>query len=349
MSRLPHRGHLRRIEPLWLRVDRNRFKVAVFVVVFLITGVGLLTAVGSIPLLAIGIALDGVWPAVPSLILTLAAGLLALGVLWVARGLMNARTWVQIRFSAVPVPSDRMEPTRRLLSDVSIAAGLASTPELWLMPDDSVNAFAFGESRARGVMGVTQGFVDELTPAEQRAVFATLAARLRAGDTLWATAVAALMGPIYAIRHADTIGSLEWAGDAFFDSTVEVPDAPGGCLAALGVALVALVTWLALKLAAWTISVGHALTYRLGYEKADAEGMLLLKEPQPMLRALAKMVRARNAAGPGDRIYDGLFYCPTSGTPKVTIHERARMDRLREVLAVEGMADPLAQETPGGG
>ena len=106
----------------------------------------------------------------------------------------------------------------------------------------------------------------------------------------------------------------------------------------LFLALVALITYVAVVTAAWIVTLWGRVLERTSYEKADAEGMLLLKDPSPMLSALGKASRSSNDVGVSDPSYDGIFYAATSGTPQVDRIEQRRYERLREVLGTEGLA-----------
>ena len=206
----------------------------------------------------------------------------------------------------------------------------------------------------------------DFTADELRAVAATLIARIIAGDIMFGTALAALMGPVQAIRGsrkgagaaatgcadagcsnpgcgdpgcANASGCID-IGDLDFDS-----DSAGGCLGAIGIALfiafVIAVTYVALLIASWIVTLWGRALQRTSYEKADAEGMLLLKDPSPMISALRKAILSSNFVANGDQSYDGIFYASTSGTPKVERAERRRFERLCEVLGVEGLMASL--------
>ncbi|MDP2183455.1 MAG: hypothetical protein Q8K99_12905 [Actinomycetota bacterium] len=250
----------------------------------------------------------------------------------------------------------------RALSDITIAAGLGEPPRLLLLETPAVNACAIGTNRSRPVIGVTNGFLGELDEGEQRAVIATLVARIIAGDILFGTALAALMGPLRAIRDAKdgkgpVADACAWGADGcatdgcsgdgcgcLFDGLSDA-DSAEGCLGAIGVtvfaAAVLAITWVAITVAAWIVTAWGRALHRTSYEKADAEGMLLLKDPGPMLSALRVAVTSSNEIADSDPSYDGIFYVSTSGSPRVERVERRRYDRLREVLGIEGMASPL--------
>ena len=72
-------------------------------------------------------------------------------------------------------------------------------------------------------------------------------------------------------------------------------------------------------------------------EKADAEGMLLLKDPSAMLSALERCVRYDNVVPQSGETFGDLFYCWTGdSTNDDDDPEWERVARLREVLGVEG-------------
>jgi hypothetical protein len=194
---------------------------------------------------------------------------------------------------------------------------------------------------------------------------ATLVARIVAGDIMFGTALAALMGPIKAIRESrkgaggaaagatdgcTDPGCSSGCGDGCGDGCLDVGsgDDALGCLGVvLFIALVIAVTYLAVLIAAWIVTLWGRALNRTSYEKADAEGMLLLKNPAPMLSALKRAIRSSNLVAEGDQSYDGIFYASTSGTPRIEKAERRRYERLAEVLGVEGLAANLDAPFPG--
>ena len=110
------------------------------------------------------------------------------------------------------------------------------------------------------------------------------------------------------------------------------------------VAVVVAITYICVVTAAWIVTVWGRALHRTSYEKADAEGMLLLKDPGAMLSALRKAARSSNVVADSDASYDGIFYAATSGTPSIERVERRRYDRLRETLGTEGLAaEPMAE------
>jgi len=357
-----------------VRVDRNRGKLATFIVAFIGGSAVLLTAaLVALPgwLLGWGAAQielstwDEWFGAYPWWVGGALVLMLALGGLICAVQLANAQDWVRNRFSGRAWAKSDPAGLADAVEQMSIAAGITA-PELMVLDVPTVNALALGTSRKRPVIAVTAGFLSELDADEQKAVVATLIARICAGDILFGTALAALMGPLKAIREtrqgAKTAGAAGCLGDSCTsgcssgDGCSEVSgcadgasgcadfdsDVAGGCVGALVIALflafVIMVTYAAVVTAAWIVTLWGRALHRTSYEKADAEGMLLLKDPAPMLSALRKVVTSATEVGDGDPSYDGVFYAPTSGTTRIEPDERRRFERLREILGTDGLA-----------
>lgn len=356
-----------RIEPLWARVDANRVKLAVFVVLFVVGSAVLLElSMVVLPGTLLSLLADDFDAYFSRFAIVVAAtfGLLLAGGAFIAAvQLANAEDWVRSRFKGRDLADGEGAGLRTAVADMAIAAGLAEPPRIVVLEGstpDAVNALAVGTTRSRPLIGVTPGFLAALSDDEQRAVVATLTARILAGDIMFGTALAALMGPIKAIRGFNSAagGVAGAAADAGCSGSSCVGDGcadpgcsgcldPGdldadGCAGAIGIvvflAIVAALTYAAVVTAAWIVTLWGRVLHRTAYEKADAEGMLLLKDPSPMLAALSKVSRASNLVAEGDSSYDGIFYVATSGTPRVEKVEQRRYDRLRETLGTEGLS-----------
>jgi Zn-dependent protease with chaperone function len=355
-------GRRLRFEPLWVRVDRNRIQLGIFVVLFVAGSAALLSlALVAVPGALIGSfgagqLLDGAsWFATfPWVVLGCFGVLLVVGGFMAAVQLANAEDWVRSHFGGRPLAKGEAPELVQAVADLTIAAGLASTPQVLVLPDESINAFAIGTNRGRATIGVTEGLLTSLDAGEQRAVVAALAARVVAGDIYFATALAALMGPIKAIRGsrkaARSGGDQAAIGrSSSNDGCSGIGDGCSGCgdigdgagcgqalVYALVIGIIIAVTYAAVRTAAWIVTSWARALQRTSHEKSDAEGMLLLRDPVAMLSALRKAASWSNSVTGGDVAYDGIFYVATSGTHQVERSERKRFDRLREVVGAEG-------------
>jgi Zn-dependent protease with chaperone function len=362
-----------RLEPLRLRVERNRLRFVIFVTTFVVGSAALLTlAFIAVPGSLIGLVVDEpdydrwFW-----IVLGIAFGVaLVGGGLAAYAQIANAEHWVRSQFKGTELDQARHPGLVRAVEELSLAGGLPEPPALLLLHVDSVNACAIGATRRSPVIGVTRGLLQELTVPEQQAVVATLIARITRGDIMVGTGLAALMGPLKYLRalhklggdgkkttaaaagtladgdqggnwvDACAYGGCEGCGDA--DGCDLGGDDCGGAITlVVFVVIVAVLTYLAVTAAGWLVTFWGRALHRTGFEKADAEGMLLLRDPTPMLSALRKAITSSNEVADGDPSYDGIFYAPTSGKPGIEKVERRRYDRLREVLGVEGLAAGL--------
>jgi Zn-dependent protease with chaperone function len=333
-----------RIETLQARVAGNRWKFVAFTVAYVAAVAGsissaVLLLVVLMPLITqsagVAFAVLAQFPLIAKV--TVAASVLAVSV-WAGAALARCERTLLGRLGAeVPRPGT-LEVTRSALKDMSLAAGFEHSPRLYVIETDRVNAFVLGRTRARAVVGVTRGFAERLSREDQRAVFANLLARVLSGDTLWATAVSALAGPVWALRDADlrrpqsTIAEDEAGESANAIRTVSArhigPPLLGWWIFQTFVVVVTEV------LAYWH----QELAWRAA-EKADAEGMLLLRDPREMLAALENVLARNNHVPSAGDAYSQLFYCWSGfGFAPESDPEARRVARLREVLGAEGLA-----------
>ncbi len=366
-----------RLQPLWARVDENRLRLGIFVVLYVLgSAVLLTTAFVAVPGFLIGALLienpaQGYWSGA-LLAWAIAFGVaLAAGAFFSAVQLANAEHWVRGRLLARDLKRGEDDDLISAVQDMSVAAGLTEPPRIVVTAGDidDVNAFALGTTRSEPVIGVTPGFLAALTQDEQRAVVAVLVARIIAGDIMFGTALAALMGPLKAIRESPRLAGKGCAGGAGGGAgegsgtpaagagkKKSGSDWADGCGSGCGdgcgdldlgdragyfilvVIVIVVLTYVAVLSSAWIVTLWGRLLQRTAQEKADAEGMLLLKDPGPMLSAFRKTAQSSNQVANCDPSYDGIFYTATSGSPRIERVEERRYLRLREVLGVEGLA-----------
>ncbi len=348
---LPPGVRAERIETLWQRVDGNRVRFVVFTGLF-VTIVSLLSSlvVALAVVVMMACVLSETDPAALSTLPYLAGGVFGLSLLgttgWVVFRLSRSERWLVKRLGARISLAGEFASAKGVLKDVSIAAGFQHSPQVYFIDSNRVNAFALGRSHDRAVVGITRGFVDRLTPDQQRAVFANLMARIVTLDTLWATAVSALMGPIWAMREQDLVRDdtefLESLGDqkAALAPSTRVSSASSAAFASIAVYGVAVVV-------TEVLSWWHQKAAWMAAEKADAEGMMLLKDPRSMLSALEHVLDCNNHVTTAGDAYSQLFYCWAGfGFAPEDDPEYQRVAHLREVLGAEGLAHRPAPNVP---
>lgn len=342
-----------RIEPLQTRITRNRRRFVAFMLVF--------TTMAAITLfvaLALAVALGGGIVAALSgevaRAVTTESGRQALAVIaitlgvasvlaswaWSVERLVHAEARLIRKLGAQMPKGGTLRPTKSALRDMAIAAGLPRTPGFYVIDTSGVNAFVLGRSIEKVRIGVTRGLLEKVGVDEQRAVFANLLARVISQDTLWATASSALMGPIWAMRDYDLRHE-----PVRYDDPATMPlgrrretDWRAGSLVVYGLAVVVteVLAWYHRE-AAWTAA-----------EKADAEGMMLLKDPRSMLAAIERVLERDNHVPTAGDAYSQLFFCWAGyGFAPEDDPEMRRVARLRETLGAEGATYVPRPNMPG--
>jgi len=342
VSAAPRTG---RMEPLWDRIDANRVRLTAFVVAFVVVSVMAFDILVAMPLTLMFVL--RVYSTLPisemkaafwSIIIpvSIAYGTVASG--WAIFTLMRSEKWLITRLGAVLIPKGSELETKMALKDMALAAGLGVAPALYLLDTRSTNAFIFAARRRRAVVGVTRGFLTKLSVDERRAVFANLIARLTSGDTITSTGVTALMWPIHAWR----VSRRQEDNDALDEAMSSMGAASAGMVATGGMSggvLPLIIFGGGFAILSELVAAMHRRSQLSTAEKADAEGMLLLKDPRSMLDALSHCVELDNLVPSAGEAFSDLFYCWTGvSTNDEADPEWQRVARLREVLGVEGLA-----------
>jgi Zn-dependent protease with chaperone function len=235
--------------------------------------------------------------------------------------------------------------TKQALYDMSIAAGYDRPPPLYMLDTAAVNACVIGRKPRSGVVAVTRGFAARFDLDEQRAVFAHLLVKLRARETLWATASTVLMHPlwIWKRRYYD-VKPFEPAHEEGHWSVTYAAGPPGREAVESGEAFSDMRGDSLLLFPPYTIAVvaahymfrGQRESHLHAAEFADAEGMLLLKDPRAMVAALEKMVFNDNHVRTAGGQYTQFFFAWSGEDSSNDEHdpEYRRLERMRELTGV---------------
>jgi heat shock protein HtpX len=237
------------------QIRRNRLRSGIVIVGFVV----LLGVVAGL----IGAALDlrlGV-------VALLGAGLYAIF------AMISSRRMVARMTHAVELEPDQLRPLRRLVENVSIAAGLPATPEVRIVDDPSPNAFAAGLRPRTSYLGVTTGLLRAMPKRELEAVLGHEISHVRNRDTYLMT-----MATIFA-------GVIALIADIGFRMLLY----GGGRSRRGGGALVAVLAVVGLLLAPYAALLLRMSLSRRREFLADAGSAELLNDPEAMALALRRL------------------------------------------------------------
>jgi heat shock protein HtpX len=110
--------------------------------------------------------------------------------------LVRSRTMVARMTGAQEVSPEELKPLRRLVENVSIAAGLPVTPEVRIVEDPAPNAFAAGLRPEKSYLGVTTGLLRTMPKRELEAVLGHEVSHVRNRDTYLMTVAVVFAGVI---------------------------------------------------------------------------------------------------------------------------------------------------------
>jgi len=208
------------------------------------------------------------------LVLDISIGVIALVIALVygVFALVRSRSLVARLTHAQEISPEAARPLRRLVENVSIAAGLPVTPEVRIVDDPAPNAYAAGLRPQNSYVGVTTGLLAAMPQRELEAVLAHEVAHIRNRDTYLMTVATVFAGVIALIA------------DIGFRSI-----AYGGRGGRKGGALVAI-----LAIAGFILAPYAALLLRLSLSRrreylADAGASEILNDPEAMALALRRL------------------------------------------------------------
>jgi len=236
------------------QIRRNRLRSTIVVFGFAL----LLGVVAGL----IGVALD----LRLGLVALLGAGLYAIF------AIISSRSMVARMTRAQQLGPDELRPLRRLVENVSIAAGLPATPDVRLVDDAAPNAFAAGVRPRTSYIGVTTGLLRVMPKRELEAVLGHEISHIRNRDTYLMT-----MATVFA-------GVIALIADIGFRMLLF-----GGGRSRRGGALVALLAVVGLVLAPYAALLLRMSLSRRREFLADAGSAELLNDPEAMGLALRRL------------------------------------------------------------
>lgn len=265
---------------LFEQIESNKRRSVLFVVLLL----ALLGALGG--------ALGGLYyDVVPGVLIALAIGAGASLFAWFSG------SNVLLAFSgAKPIEKADHPQLYNVVDELSIAAGLAKPPAIYLIHDPSPNAFATGRDPEHAAVAITTGLLEKLDRNELQGVMAHELSHVRNYDIRFATIVGVLVGSIALISDLAV-------RNPRFSRSGSRSERQGGqvqlvlFVVALLLAILAPISALAIQMA---ISRQREFL-------ADASGAELTRHPEALARALAKLADDSASLRTANRATNALF------------------------------------------
>jgi len=236
------------------QIRRNRLRSGIVVVGFVLL-LGIVAGlIGAVFDLSLGV------------VALLGAGLYAIF------SIISSRRIVARMTGAQELGPDQLRPLRRLVENVSIAAGLPVTPEVRIVDDPAPNAFAAGLRPQTSYLGVTTGLLRVMPERELEAVLGHEISHVRNRDTYLMT-----MATIFA-------GVIALIADIGFRMLLY-----GGGRSRKGGAIVIVLAVVGLLLAPYAALLLKLSLSRRREFLADAGAAEILNDPEAMALALRRL------------------------------------------------------------
>jgi heat shock protein HtpX len=203
--------------------------------------------------------------------LSLGAIVLAGALLYGIFALVRSRSMIAGLTHAQEISADDARPLRRLVENVSIAAGLPVTPEVRIVDDAAPNAYAAGLRPEKSYVGVTTGLLATMPQRELEAVLAHEVSHIRNRDTYLMT-VATVFAGVIALMADIGFRAIAYGGRS----------RKGGAI----VLVLAIVGFILAPYAALLLRM--SLSRRREY-LADAGAAEILNDPEAMALALRRL------------------------------------------------------------
>jgi heat shock protein HtpX len=194
----------------------------------------------------------------------------AAGFIWVAVSWFAGDSMMLAAAGAYEIRRDDNPEVYSLVENTAITAGLPM-PKVFIVPDDSLNAFATGRSPEHSAVALTRGIIKKLNKIELEGVIAHEMAHIGNRD------VRTMMIVITGIGILTFIGELMLR----FGLRMRGKKNPGPLIALLGLVLMIYGIFLAPL-------IMYALSRRREYQ-ADAAASLITRDPGALASALAKI------------------------------------------------------------
>ncbi len=158
----------------------------------------------------------------------------------------------------------------QIVEELALEAGIPK-PRIYIIPDDSPNAFATGRNPEHAAVAATQGIMRLLTPAELKGVLAHELGHVRNRDILISTIAATMAGAIMILASIARFSAI-FGG-------MRDDDEGGGIVGILVMSIIAPIAAMLIQMA-----ISRSREYL-----ADETGAHLAHDPEALARALEKL------------------------------------------------------------
>jgi heat shock protein HtpX len=213
----------------------------------------------------------------------------AIGALAIALLISIGMSWTSYRYGdrivlrtsqARPVTHEEEPRLHNVVEGLSLAAGLPK-PAVYVVPEQSPNAFATGRDPEHSSIAVTQGLLDMMNRVELEGVIGHEMSHIRDRDILLGTVVATLVGVVVLLAEF-LLRWYWWSGVAGGGRSRDQGGGQGNAIFfAIGIAL-------AILAPIFAQIIKMAMSRRREY-LADAEGAMLTRYPPGLAAALRKI------------------------------------------------------------
>jgi heat shock protein HtpX len=187
-------------------------------------------------------------------------------------------------YRARPASESEAPGVYGMVHELAMSAGLP-TPKVYVVDDDTPNAFATGRNPQNAVVAVTSGILRTLSPRELRGVLGHELAHVKDRDILVSSVAATLAGAIMVLATM-----ARWS--MFFGGSSD--DDEGGGLGIVGLLAMSILAPIGAMLVQMAVSRSREYL-------ADKEGALMARDPEALASALSRLQEA-NQRKPMDHV-----------------------------------------------
>ncbi|MFH1060509.1 MAG: zinc metalloprotease HtpX, partial [Pseudomonadota bacterium] len=184
-------------------------------------------------------------------------------------------------YHAQPVDPAQAPQLHAMVAELAQTAGLPM-PRVYIIAEDTPNAFATGRDPDHAVVAVTSGILRILSPRELRGVLAHELAHVKDRDILISSVAATIAGAIMVLANLARWSAFLGGGRS------DDEDHGGGVLGVVGMLFMAILAPVAAMLVQMAVSRSREYL-------ADHEGALMARDPEALALALGKLEQANQA------------------------------------------------------